>query len=151
MVVFSLGRNLRDQLVNSDLLQFIPEQRLFVPLLDGYYKCNAQCKGSYKCRSFKHPQTGKQIPIKGVSTCSTKAVIYLITCPSGKHNVGKTKSELKVRISEHRSTIRCKNSTYPVADHFLEANHLISSLRYIGIEHITLPRRGGDLDHLLLK
>ena len=26
----------------------------------------------------------------------------------------------------------------------------ISSLHYIGIEHVTLPKRGGDLDHLLL-
>ena len=63
--------------------------------------------------------------------------------------MGKTKRKLKVRISEHRSTIRCKNST--VATHFLEENHSISSLRYIGIEHVTLPRRGGDLDNLLLK
>uniref|UniRef100_A0A674E9P8 Reverse transcriptase domain-containing protein n=1 Tax=Salmo trutta TaxID=8032 RepID=A0A674E9P8_SALTR len=154
LVVFSRGRNLRDQLVHSDLPpQDIPEQRLFAPILDGNYKCNgcAQCNGTYKCRSFKHPQTGKSIPIKGVITCSTKAVIYLITCPCGKNYVGKTKRELKVRISEHRSTIRCKNLTYPVAAHFLEAGHSISSLRYIGIEHVTLPRRGGDLDNLLLK
>ena len=68
-----------------------------------------------------------------------------------KNYVGKTKRELKVRISEHRSTIRCKNFTYPVAAHFLEAGHSISSLRYIGIEIVTLPRRGGDLDNLLLK
>jgi hypothetical protein len=104
---------------------------------------------AYTCRSFKHPQTWKQISIKGVITCSTKAVIYLITCPGGKSYVGKTKR--KVRISERRSTIRCKNLTYPVAAHFLEANHSISSLRYIGIEHVTLPGRGGDLDNLLLK
>ena len=132
LVVFSRGRNLRDQLVNSDLPpQDIPEQRLFAPLLDGNYKCNgcAQCNGTYKCRSFKHPQTGKSIPIKGVITCSTKAVIYLITCPCGKNGVGTTKRKLKVRISEHRSTIRCKNFTYPVAAHFLEAGHSISSLR----------------------
>lgn len=107
--------------------QDIPEQRLFAPILDGNYKCNgcAQCNGTYKCRSFKHPQTGKSIPIKGVITCSTKAVIYLITCPCGKNYVGKTKRELKVRISEHRSTIRCKNSTDQVTAHFLEANHSI--------------------------
>ena len=112
LVLFLLGRNLRDQLVHSDIPpQDIPEQRLFAPLLDGNYKCNgcAQRNGTYKCRSFKHPQTGKSIPIKGVITCSTKAVIYLITCPCGKNDVGKTKHKLKVRISEHRSTIRGKN------------------------------------------
>ena len=116
LVVFSRGRNLRDQLVNSDLPpQALPPQRLFVPLLDGNYKCNgcAQCNGTYKCESFKHPQTGKQIPIKGVISCATKAVVYLITCPCGKNYVGKTKCELKVRILEHHS-IRCKNSAYPL-------------------------------------
>ena len=63
---------------------------------------------------------------KGVTTRSTKAVIYLITCPCGKNDVGKTKRELKVRISEHRSTIRCKNFTYPVVVHFMESNDLPS-------------------------
>ena len=122
---------LYDVLESDELPQDIPEQGLFAPLLDGNYKCNgcAQCNGTYKCRSFKHPQTGKSIPIKGVITCSTKAVIYLITCPCGKNYVGKTKRELKVRISEHLSTIRCKNFTYPVAAHILEAGHSISSLR----------------------
>lgn len=40
---------------------------------------------------------------------------------------------------------------YPVAAHFLEGNHSISSLRYIGFEHVTLPKRGGDLNNLLWK
>jgi hypothetical protein len=41
LVVFSQSRNLRDQLVPSDLPhQDIPEQPLFAPLLDGNYKCN---------------------------------------------------------------------------------------------------------------
>jgi hypothetical protein len=93
--------------------------------------------------TLKYPQTGKQIPNKGVITCSTKAVIYLITCPCGKTYVGKTKRELKLRISERRSTIRCKNSTYPVTTHFLEANQSIPPLRYNGIEHVTFPRRDG--------
>jgi hypothetical protein len=87
------------------------------------------------------PQTGKQIPIKGVITCSTKGAIYLITCPCGKNCVDKTKRKLKVRISEHRSTISCKNSTYPVAANLLEENHSILSLRYIGTEHVPLRRR----------
>jgi hypothetical protein len=99
-------------LVHSDLPpQDIAEQRLVALLLDLNYKCNgcAQCNGTFKCRSFKHPQTGRSIPIKGVITWSTKIVIYLITCPCGKNYVGKTKRKLKVRISEHRSTIRCKS------------------------------------------
>uniref|UniRef100_A0A0E9TU02 Uncharacterized protein n=1 Tax=Anguilla anguilla TaxID=7936 RepID=A0A0E9TU02_ANGAN len=32
----------------------------------------------------------------------------------------------------------------------MEANHLISSLRYTGNEQVSLSRRGGDLEHLLM-
>ena len=55
------------------------------------------------------------------------------------------------KYESHRGTVRCKNSTYPVVAHFLEENHSILSLHYIGIEHVTLPRRGGDLDNVLFK
>ena len=141
-------------MVNSDLpTEDIPEQRLFAPLLMEISNVMAVLN-AMALINVDHSNTHKQgnrSHIKGVITCSTKAVIYLITCPCGKNYVGKTNRELKVRISEHRSTIRCKNFTYPVAAHFLEAGHAISSLRYIGIEHVTLPRRGGDLDNLLLK
>uniref|UniRef100_A0A4W5LKS7 Protein zwilch n=1 Tax=Hucho hucho TaxID=62062 RepID=A0A4W5LKS7_9TELE len=37
--------------------------------------------------------------------------------------------------------ILCYNINYPVAAHFVEANHPVSSLRYTGIEHVALPRR----------
>ena len=59
------------------------------------------------------------------------------------------KQSANVQISEHHSTIRCKNSTYPVAAHFVQTNHSISSLLYIGVDHVTLARRVGDLDNLL--
>ena len=149
LVVFSRGRNLSDQLVNSDLPpQDIAAQHLFAPLLDGNYKCNGcgQCNGTYKCRSFKHPQTGKQTPIKGVITCSTKAVIYLITCPSGKNDVGKTKRELKGQISEHDRTRFTQlrptswKQTTRFRPYFTSALNMSPSLR-----------EGGDLDNLLLK
>jgi len=40
---------------------------------------------------------------------------------------------------------------YPLAVHFTDFNHPITSLRYIGIEKISSLRRGGDLDQILLK
>ena len=65
--------------------------------------------------------------------------------------MGKTRRALKTRISEHRSAIRNGDERSPVAMHFKLAQHPVSSLRYIGIEHVTLPRRGGDIDNLLLR
>lgn len=84
---------------------------------------------------------------RGVISCNTEGVIYLITCPCGKAYVGKTSRELKTRIAQHRSTIRCKYLNYPVAAHFIEGNRPISSLKYM--EKVSLPRRCGNLDHLL--
>lgn len=146
---------MRDLLVKSDLPPppSVPSQPVFAPIADGNRRCGtcAQCSHTYRCNTFKHPHSGKSIPIKGVISCHTKSVIYLITCPCGLSYVGKTSRELKTRIAEHHSTIRCKNLNYPVAAHFLEHNHPFSSFRYIGIENVSLPRRGGDLEMLLAK
>ena len=154
LIVFSRGQNLRNHLVKSDLPPVqTPTQRVLAPIPNGNYKCGAcaQCNSTHKCQKFKHPHSGKNIPIRGVISCNTKGVIYLLTCSCGKAYVGCTKRELKVRIAEHRSTIRCKNMTYPVAAHFVEANHPVSSLHYIGIEKVSVPRRGGEIEQILLK
>jgi hypothetical protein len=45
----------------------------------------------------------------------------------------------------------CNNTDYLVAAHFVEANHPISSLKYTGIEHVALPRRGDNMEILLLQ
>lgn len=153
-VVYSRGKNLRDRLVHSDLIPVKARNTgRLAPIKPGNYKCNscAQCNSTHKCHQFKHPRSGKNIPIKGVITCSTTGVIYLITCPCGKVYVGKTTRQLKQRIAEHRSTIRRKDDTYPLACHFMEMEHTVASLRYIGIEKVETPRRGGDLDRILLQ
>ena len=154
LVVFSRGQNLRDHLVRSDLPpRPIRSQLQLAPVPHGNYRCGSctQCNFTHKCHDFRHPHSGRKIPIKGVIRCSTEGVIYLLSCPCGKAYVGKTTRALKVCIAEHRSSIRCKNTTYPVAAHFVEANHTVSSLRYIGIEQVSKPRRGGDFDSLLLQ
>ncbi len=154
LMVFKCEGNLRDYLVRSDLFPpSLTNQMTLTPIPEGncrWGSCN-QCNYTHHCTSFKHPHTGKSIPIKGIISCTTKAVIYLITCPYGKSYVGKTSRELKTCIAEHRSTIRCKNMNYPLAVHFLDFNHPITSLRYTGIMKISSLRRGGDLDQILFK
>ena len=105
----------------------------------------------YKTSFFRHPHTGRKIPVRGTISCKTKGVTDLITCSRGKAYVGQTKRQLKQCIAEHRSSNTCKNIDYPVAAHFVDANHPISSLKYTGIEHIALPRRGGNIEILLLQ
>uniref|UniRef100_A0A8C1AHN9 Zinc transporter n=1 Tax=Cyprinus carpio carpio TaxID=630221 RepID=A0A8C1AHN9_CYPCA len=56
---------------------------------------------------------------------------------------------------------QCNNFTYdidlytsshghPVAQHFADSRHLVSTLQYIGTEVVKYPRHGGDINKLLL-
>ena len=143
--------NLRNLLVRSHLQQPTPSHFL-AKIPDGNYKCGkcAQCSFTYKCHTFDHPVTGKRFKIKGVISCTSTNIIYLIKCVCGLAYVGKTLRALKTRMSEHRSDIRTKDFRNPVSLHFAEAKHCISSLKYIGIEQVKLPPRGGDINKLLL-
>lgn len=149
-VIFKRAPNLRDMLVKSDLPP--PQNTTFLDNVEeGNYKCGrcAQCNFTYKCNSFNHPHTGVRIKIRGIITCSTNNVVYHLRCPCGPAYIGKTTRSLKMRISEHRSNIRTRDMRSPVAAHFAQAN--VSSLQYIGIESVKAPRRGGDINKLLLQ
>ena len=154
-IVFKRPPNLRDMLVRTDNPPYPPptSSRLFSPLPSGNYKCGkcAQCHFTKKSHTFTHPQSGKSIPIKGVICCSTPGVIYMLRCQCGLCYIGKTSRPLKTRISEHRSAIRNHDVKSPVAVHFTKMKHTVSSLFFLGIEQVKLPRRGGDLNTLLLK
>ena len=65
--------------------------------------------------------------------------------------MGKTNRALRTRISEHRSNIRCGDERNPVALHFKQAGHNISTLRYVGIEKVEKPPRGGNVERRLLQ
>ena len=151
-LVYRRAPNIRDIVVKSDLPP--KKSHTFLDdLPDGNRRCGscAQCHFTEKCSFFYHPSTGKQIKIRGKITCTTTHVIYMLKCPCGKAYVGKTSRALKTRIAEHRSTIRNGDEKSPVALHFKQAHHNVSSLRYLGIEKVQRPRRGGDIDNLLLR
>ncbi len=75
----------------------------------------------------------------------------MIKCPCGLVYIGKTQRALKTRIAEHRSSIRTNYQENPVAVHFNLKRHNLSTLRYIGVEHGKVPRRGGDVNKICLK
>ena len=151
-LVYRRAPNIRDIVVQSDLRPVKPHSFLD-DLPDGNRRCGscAQCHFTEKCNFFYHPSTGQKVKIRGKITCTSTHVIYLLRCPCGKAYVGKTSRALKTRISEHRSTIRNGDEKSPVALHFKKAHHNVSALRYLGIEKIQFPRRGGDIENLLLK
>lgn len=66
--------------------------------------------------------------------------------------VGQTKRNLKLRIAEHKAAIRNGNMDYAIAKHYKEHSHgSAATLRFVGIERVSLPPRGGDIKKLLLQ
>ena len=83
-VVFKRPQNLRNMLVRSDSP---PDPRpnsqsVLSPVEPGNYKCNncQQCHFTRKTKIFYHPHTGKVFRIRGVISCKTNNVIYMLKC-----------------------------------------------------------------------
>ncbi|KAL2101113.1 hypothetical protein ACEWY4_002874 [Coilia grayii] len=147
------AKNVRDFLVRADCHKKTNRDGR-LRNITGFFPCRtcAACRNSTKkATSFSCAATGKQFSIKQFTTCNTSNVIYLITCPCNKQYVGKTSRPIKTRIIEHNSAIRRRDDKAPVAQHFMEAGHPLSSLSFTVIEHITHARRGGDLNRRLLQ
>lgn len=104
--------------------------------------CSAIIKGDH----IQHPKKREKFKVRDYFTCSTAGVIYLLKCPCGLAYVGQTSRMVKTRITEHKSVIRTykvnptkvgeRNKETGVAQHFCEAGHQISELRWQVIEKI---------------
>ena len=145
------AKNVRDSLVRADC--YVPPQHFMSDLPKGNFPCGncVHCNAMIRGNHILHPLSGKKIDVKNIITCKTRFVVYMLKCPCGLCYVGKTKRELKVRISEHKSNIRNKDEKSPVARHFNAVGHKVCSLRFQGIEAIQPLKRGGDRDRFLLQ
>ncbi|CAH2275500.1 Hypothetical predicted protein [Pelobates cultripes] len=83
------------------------------------------------------------------------AEVYKLRCPCGLTYIGNTDLPLRERIRNHRSSIRVayrdQKSDLPVAKHFLEQGHTLPTLKLMAIDHIPVPRKGGDRKKMLLQ
>lgn len=104
-----------------------------------------------KTDKFHDLHTGKEYNIRSVITCNTSHVIYLLFCPCRKYYIGQTARKLKIRLNEHRSSIKRADMTSPVARHFCEHGHRVKDLKCIGSEKVALNRRCGDQEKRLLQ
>ena len=144
-------RNLRDSVVRTDIYK--PPRHFLSDPPNGNFPCSRclHCNAMIKGDEIQHPHTREKIKVKSCISCSSSYSVYLIKCPCGLCYVGKTKRELRVRITEHKSRIRNHDAKSPVARHFNEAGHDVCSLRFQGIELVQPLRRGGDRDRRLLQ
>ena len=90
-------------------------------------------------KSFTSTKTGNVYPLRHNFTCTSKNVIYLITCTKCKKQyVGLTTQQLNVRINHHRSNIFNRIKTY-VSNHFNFPDHSIGNL---SVQIIDAPEEG---------
>ena len=92
-VAFRRPPNLRNMLVRADNPNPPPPRVSFLPPVEaGNYKCGncQQCNFTRKTKTFYHPHTGKVFSVKGVISCKTNNVIYMLKCPCGLAYIGKT-------------------------------------------------------------
>uniref|UniRef100_A0A8C5M435 Reverse transcriptase domain-containing protein n=1 Tax=Leptobrachium leishanense TaxID=445787 RepID=A0A8C5M435_9ANUR len=156
MFCYRKNRSLKDFLVKADPIKsYDQNQNQFKNL--GCKRCLGcvTCGHMIPSKEFRHPHTGKRYFIRHLITCRTEFVVYKILCPCGLAYVGKTTTQLCERIRNHRSNIRIAyrdgRSDKPVARHFLQCGHPLSSLKFLAIDHVPPPRRGGDRALILLQ
>ncbi|CAJ0950957.1 unnamed protein product [Ranitomeya imitator] len=144
---FKRAPNLRDTLVKADIGSSTVTRQLFLNTpRKGTFPCLhcAQCNNVLKGDTITHPRSGKQYKIHGFFTCNSSYVVYVLKCPCGLLYVGETSQSIRDRVSKHKSTIRCNNLLLPVPHHFAAAGHNISQLKFLILEPVPPPRRGGN-------
>ncbi|XP_041424928.1 uncharacterized protein LOC121395443 isoform X1 [Xenopus laevis] len=150
MMAYKRSSNLRDHLVHA-LIEPQKKQGTWLSGAKGMFKCGrcVNCNFVMRTDKFYHPMTGREYEMTDYINCQTDYVIYMVKCPCGKVYVGETTRSLSIRIGEHRSDVRLKKHTSPLARHFMEANHQVSQLKFMGIERVRTPTRGGNREILL--
>ncbi|XP_041432150.1 uncharacterized protein LOC121397930 [Xenopus laevis] len=147
LLSYKRPRSLRDRLVKADLGTTRNDpQRVLAPLRNGMHSCGrcSQCSSVIRTDTFTHPHSGKKFSIQGHHTCNSEYVVYMLKCPCGLAYIGETIQPIRDRISQHKSTIRKEVVKLPVPAHFKMARHSAASLRFLVIESVAPPRRGGQ-------
>ena len=105
------------------------------------------CKHLCCSKLFKSTKTERTYPIRHSFLCSSRNVVYLITCTRCKKQcVGLTTQKLSARINHHRSNIFCRVKTY-IAQHFNFQDHSIDNLRVQCIDTATTYSELKTLEH----
>lgn len=95
----------------------------------GFFPCR-KCKvcringdKNRKICQFKSNSTTKVNDIDTFITCTSKNVVYLLTCPCGLQYVGRTMRAMNVRIKEHIKNIKKGFPKHMVSRHYLECHN----------------------------
>ena len=102
----------------------------------------ATCHHLNCAKFFASTKTGKTYPLRHNFTCTSRNVIYLITCTRCKKQyVGLTTQQLNIRLNHHRSSIFNKVQTY-ISKHFNFQDHSVNN---ISVQIIDTPQPGPNM------
>ncbi|OCT76207.1 hypothetical protein XELAEV_18031405mg [Xenopus laevis] len=158
MFSYKKGSTLRDSFCPAEPHQPKRMRRIFKsnPNIGTFPCLNCVCCSSIiKGAVVQQPTTGNSIQLKHYATCETVGVVYILKCPRGNVFVGQTGRQAKARIKEHRGTLKMLNLTptqdTSVSHHFNLCRHNMSQFKWLVLELIQEPQRGGDRQILLLQ
>lgn len=92
--------------------------------------------------SFISTRTGRSYPLRHNFTCTSRNIIYLITCTRCKKQyVGLTTQQLNIRVNHHRTNIFNNAQTY-ISNHFNFTDH---NVRHLSVQIIDTPSNGPNM------
>lgn len=97
--------------------RFFHQIKVFYPCI----KCAVCQTNSFKNRkyaSFQSNSTSKTYDVRSFLTCTSKNVVYIITCPCGLQYVGRTTCTFQVRMNEHIANIKKGFPKHSLSKHF---------------------------------
>ena len=103
-------------------------------------KCNTPCPICpyiQEGKVVRSTQSDKIVEINANITCSSKNLIYCLTCDKcGEQYIGETERELKERIQEHLGYIRNSKLNQATGEHFNLDGHFIFDMKVTVIEKL---------------
>ena len=95
--------------------------------------------------NFTSTKTGLSYPLRHNFTCSSKNIIYLITCTRCKKQYVGLTTQVNVRINHHRTNIFNLTQTY-ISNHF---NFVDYSISHLSVQIIDTPSNGPNMQQEL--
>ena len=148
MICWTRPKNLRDYLIKAKLPPIITERRSDRDK-NGFSHCGRNCKMCQNsprfCKTVVNSKTQEIFPILSKLDCTSKNVIYLITCRKNSglcagrkpQYVGQTSRIVATRFNEHAHSTRVGSNT--VGKHFKEQGHDLHHMEMVAIEKVRSP------------
>ena len=142
LVAYKRSQNLGNLLVRAK----IRKEKRSSRVKNGFKRCERACEMCF--RSHQDPvkehacqKTGKSWPISTPITCTTKNVIYRLTCskcPQSKFlYIGETGRRACDRFQEHRGYVTQGKLDKPAGEHFTQKGHTTMNMVFLPFEKVS--------------